>query len=58
MFHPQCRVKYKSEARLKLSSQEADSWVEEISEFYNLLLSVSNTAVKGIMDSACLSISM
>ncbi|XP_053378562.1 ubiquitin conjugation factor E4 B-like [Mercenaria mercenaria] len=30
MFHPQCRVTYKSEARLKMSSQEADEWIEKL----------------------------
>lgn len=30
MFHPQCRVAYKSEARLKMSSQEADEFTENL----------------------------
>ncbi|KAH3827150.1 hypothetical protein DPMN_129079, partial [Dreissena polymorpha] len=30
--HPLCRVKLKSEARLKLSSQEADDWVRKLRE--------------------------
>ncbi|KAL4221583.1 Ubiquitin conjugation factor E4 B [Mactra antiquata] len=30
MFHPQCRVSFKSEARLKMSSQEADEWIENL----------------------------
>ncbi|XP_052821362.1 ubiquitin conjugation factor E4 B-like [Mya arenaria] len=30
MFHPQCRVKLRSEARLKLSSQEADAYTDKL----------------------------
>lgn len=48
MFHPQCRVTYKSEARLKMSSQEADEWTESLSKSLNICIFVveNNTLLK------------